>query len=176
MSSVTSVRNSTSSMGPTWDGRIKPDLMAPGSGAEFRFDENTPLVLLIDYFRMYHKNAETPFFELNFGTNDSLLNPDLRRKNCIYLSESPEQLIKCNLFRKKFVGKLEYLDDALASNGKALKWTENRLSAQESYVNWRYELFSATPFEVQQDDEIEIRFRRISGKIDYPIINGSVYF
>lgn len=176
MSSVTSVRNSTSSMGPTWDGRIKPDLMAPGSGAEFRFDENAPLVLLIDYFRMYHKNAETPFFELNFGTNDSLLNPDLRRKNCIYLSESPEQLIKCNLFREKFVGKLEYLDDALASNGKALKWTENRLSAQESYVNWIYELFSATPFEVQQDDEIEIRFRRISGKIDYPIINGSVYF
>ena len=63
------VRTYNSSMGPTWDGRIKPDVMAPGAISEFAVNQNSPFEVLIDYIKIYRKNETEPYVLLDFYEN-----------------------------------------------------------------------------------------------------------
>ena len=49
LTSKEGVRFYSSSMGPTWDGRIKPDVMAPGATSEILVNQENPFEILIDY-------------------------------------------------------------------------------------------------------------------------------
>ena len=60
----------TSSMGPTWDGRIKPDVMAPGATSEMLVDENHPVELVIDYVKFFRDGASVPYMTLDFKDNN----------------------------------------------------------------------------------------------------------
>ena len=61
-SSVSGLRHTGSSMGPTWDGRIKPDIMAPGSELVMTFDAANPFKADIDYIKI-RRNGQLVFSE-----------------------------------------------------------------------------------------------------------------
>ena len=71
MTSVEKVRFHHSSMGPTWDGRIKPDIMAPGATSQLTAQLNDTIEILIDYVKMYHQNNDAPYFVQDFENNQS---------------------------------------------------------------------------------------------------------
>ena len=48
-----------SSLGPTWDGRLKPDIAAPGSGAMFPRSQMTDITLDIDSIELLAANSQT---------------------------------------------------------------------------------------------------------------------
>lgn len=58
-------RNNASSMGPTWDGRIKPDVMAPGSSIQVaRFSQDNVFQMFVDYIRIY--DGKTKELKISF--------------------------------------------------------------------------------------------------------------
>ncbi|MBR2306692.1 MAG: S8 family serine peptidase [Fibrobacter sp.] len=57
MTSKEKVRFHHSSMGPTWDGRIKPDVMAPGATSQIVANTDHPVEILIDYVKIYRKDS-----------------------------------------------------------------------------------------------------------------------
>ena len=138
-----------SSLGPTWDGRIKPDIMAPGYGGGVNhFDNDNPFVAYIDYIRI---NG----IEVNFGNNPNVINND-------YIREK--------------VALLEFVDDAKASNNKALKLSLGDPSANEMYINWNYRAFRDTPFLVKKGDVITIRLRLPKNVRErFSFMNGDLY-
>ena len=75
INAVEKTRIPQSSMGPTWDGRIKPDIMAPGGSSQFRVDETSPFEVEIDYIKLYRQGESTPYIVNDFETNR--LNLDL---------------------------------------------------------------------------------------------------
>ena len=70
------IRAHESSMGPTWDGRIKPDVMAPGFSSQFKADKNNPFKVWIDYIKIYRKGDTNPFINIDFETNHYDLGQD----------------------------------------------------------------------------------------------------
>lgn len=62
MTSEEKVRFYHSSMGPTWDGRIKPDVMAPGATSQLVAREGDTIEIFIDYLKMYHQDRGRPYF------------------------------------------------------------------------------------------------------------------
>lgn len=69
ISAIEKIRAPESSMGPTWDGRIKPDIMAPGFSSLFKADEENPFEAKINYIKLYRKGASTPYININSQTN-----------------------------------------------------------------------------------------------------------
>lgn len=118
--SYTGKRNIYSSMGPTWDGRLKPDVMAPGSGFQNSFSADDPFVLYIDYVKLYHKDATIPYFVQNFSS---------------YIPPSVES----------YFTSLSIVSDAEAMDGSALKWADARNDADGSYAG-RLRLFLWIPW------------------------------
>lgn len=57
-----------SSMGPTWDGRIKPDVMAPGATSQFMASEQHPFDVWIDYISLYRQGDSIPYLKMDFDT------------------------------------------------------------------------------------------------------------
>ncbi|MBR4705920.1 MAG: S8 family serine peptidase, partial [Paludibacteraceae bacterium] len=118
-----------------WDGRIKPDIMAPGSGFLGSFDALNPFYAYVDYIRINN-------MEINFGDNN------------------PALLQSANIAEMYANGNLtQFVADPKASNGKALKIGFDDPEANETYINWKYQAFSSTPFEVKNGDKIKIRMR-----------------
>lgn len=153
--SLMKIPNTTSSYGPTWDGRIKPDIMAPGSGFMGSFDALNPFVAYVDYIRISRNGGV--ILDLNFGENPLMLNESFIR----------EKLNHCTL---------EYVEDPKASNGFALKIKHQDPEAREVYVNWKYQAFSAVPFDVEKGDDIEIRIRLDKDiRSVYPVMAGSFF-
>ena len=65
--SMTKKVNIYSSMGPTWDGRIKPDVMAPGSGYQIApFSLDNELQIYLDYIRIYDKETNELKWTIDF--------------------------------------------------------------------------------------------------------------
>ena len=81
MTSVEKVRFHHSSMGPTWDGRIKPDIMAPGATSQLTAQLNDTIEILIDYVKIYHQNNDTPYFVQNF--ENGIPNTDPEITSCV---------------------------------------------------------------------------------------------
>ena len=65
MTSEEKVRFHHSSMGPTWDGRIKPDIMAPGATSQVVASESHPVEILVDYVKLYRQGSAMPYFALD---------------------------------------------------------------------------------------------------------------
>ena len=67
-------RHTNSSMGPTWDGRIKPDIMAPGGDIVSTFSATEPFVAQIDYIKV-SRNGQEVFYEdfSNFATTGEIV-------------------------------------------------------------------------------------------------------
>ena len=59
------VRFHHSSMGPTWDGRIKPDIMAPGATSQIVANEEHPIEILIDYVKIYRKDSTNHYLVID---------------------------------------------------------------------------------------------------------------
>lgn len=71
--SQTGARISTSSMGPTWDGRIKPEVMAPGSRYEYGNTASRPMTFYIDYVRLYRAGQTTPYWQDDFNLLSTII-------------------------------------------------------------------------------------------------------
>ena len=95
MTSKEKVRFHHSSMGPTWDGRIKPDIMAPGATSQLAAQLNDTIEILIDYVKMYH-NDNVLYFEQNFG--DGNPNTNVEYTSCVpHIVELQEgKVLKCS--------------------------------------------------------------------------------
>jgi hypothetical protein len=107
---VSGLRYPSSGMGPTWDGRIKPDIMAPGSSNLYSVSESNPLELYIDYIKIYRENASTPYFELDFEETDL----DLANYN------AKEHSI---------------INDPI--NGEVFRIMDNRDNVRQTYIGWK---------------------------------------
>ena len=96
MTSKEKVRFHHSSMGPTWDGRIKPDIMAPGATSQLAAQLNDTIDILIDYIKMYHHNSDEPYFEQDF--ENGILNTDPVNTSCVpHIVELQEgKVLKCS--------------------------------------------------------------------------------
>lgn len=84
ISAVEKIRAHESSMGPTWDGRIKPDVMAPGFSSVNKVDNSNPFEVFIDYIKLFRKNESTPYVNIDFKSdNHNLdLNGTLEINSC----------------------------------------------------------------------------------------------
>lgn len=153
--SRTGIPNTTSSLGPTWDGRIKPDIMAPGSGLQVFYFQNSPFVAYLDYLKITHKNESTPYINLYFGENENILNTQAE-----FATTS-----------------IESLRDENATHGRALKWINAGFIPASNYINWPYQTFASTPFHVQQGDTFEVRMRlsEKTRQIYSNAIKGKIY-
>lgn len=142
-----------SSLGPTWDGRIKPDIMAPGyGGAVSRFGVDKPFVAYIDYIRINE-------MEVNFDNNPYMINKDMFIPGCPITEEEKRTTFRCRYLREPPEIAPEYITDFKASNNRALKLTLKNLSAKDININWDYRAFRDTPFQVKKGDVITIRLK-----------------
>lgn len=150
--SRTKIPNTNSSYGPTVDGRIKPDLMAPGSGFQGSFGVSNPFVAYLDYFRISRNGME-----IKFAEKPLLANTD-------YTGDSESSY------------RLDVVDDLKASGGKALKIIHENPLSEGFYITWKYRAFSDLPFEVKNDDSITIRMRLPENILKlYPVMHGNIY-
>ena len=155
--SVNGVPNVNSSMGPTWDGRIKPDIMAPGSGGMNYFSENNPFKAYLDYMRITRNgNVKLKVFlgNSNIATNS---NPSIERFSDLTVVQDP--LTKTQT--------MQWLMATPQSDGKFIT---------RSFAKWPFSLFSTTPVQIQKGDTIEIRMRLHEGTAEkFPfVLNGSI--
>lgn len=173
--SYTDVPNTNSSYGPTWDGRIKPDIMAPGSGKQFSFTPQNPFEAYIDYIRIV-RNGKT-LVDVKTGDNSKLYEERMNGwSDCV--TEG-----KCSYTGDWALSTLENVVDNKASGGNALKWVNSEPHLKGNYVSWKYTAFTNNLFKVQKGDEIQIRMRLSSGTLDMykslltgkKIFSGEIY-
>ncbi len=145
--SLTGKRHTSSSMGPTWDGRIKPDIMAPGSRAEYPFSFPHPLQVWVDYVRLYHAGATQPYWEDNFS-EDALSH-----------------------WNEGYNVAGEVVIDSQAQDGSALLWVDSLNGAKESYIIRCLD----TTLALLQGDELEIRMRVEFPEKTYSSLGGQVF-
>jgi len=67
---VKKTRVPNSSMGPTWDGRIKPDVMAPGSSDQMTVNKKNPFEVWIEYIKVFKNNETIPSLNFDFKTGN----------------------------------------------------------------------------------------------------------
>ena len=164
----TKIPNIHSSMGPTWDGRIKPDLMAPGSGFQASFDASNPFVAYLDYIRI-----DRPGIEWNFGDVSALqkggslacVDPNSipRFKSCPYIVEN-------------YYDDADYVYDPSASNRYALLLVRSNPLEGGMYITLDYRAFQNTLSEVKNGDVIKIRMKLPTAiSQHFPILKGEIY-
>ena len=147
-SSLTGIRNGSSSMGPTWDGRIKPDVMAPGSTAEYSFGIEKPFVAYFDQLKLFRENSDKPYFIIDLS---SLPTPS-----------------------EQFVSSLEKIADSEANGGFALKWSDFRPSESSSYATWRLSELGIDSLPIRKNDIFEFRVK-FGENISQAYLNGMLY-
>jgi len=166
--SRTMIPNTNSSLGPTWDGRIKPDVMAPGSGFQASYDVSNPFVVYLDYIRI-----ERSGFEWNFGDVSALLKGG--SPICVDPNSS-EGFKSCPYIEEGAYNDANYVVDPSASNGYALELVGNNPLANECYVNFDYRAFQSSLFEVKNGDEIKIRMKLpASVRQNFSVLKGEIF-
>ena len=143
------LRFRSSGMGPTWDGRIKPDVMAPGATSEIYVDENHPIELMLDYVKLYNADSAEPYLILDFG-NYRLDDDSINQTSFLYdIIETPD-----------------------ASNGHAFRIMENRPNNPALVGAWKFNRM----VRVSTTDELEARLKIVQGNIPDKRMYGNVYF
>jgi subtilisin family serine protease len=143
------VRFYTSSMGPTWDGRIKPDVMAPGATSEMLVDENHPFELMIDYIKLFRAGVSNPFINLDFKDNN--LVEDLANQTSPYRE-------------------ISYASGAV--NGYAFRVEEKRPNNSNIICGWKLNHGDS----IYSTDTLEIRVKVSKGVVADKKLYGNVYF
>lgn len=75
ISAIEKIRAHESSMGPTWDGRIKPDVMAPGFSSITKVDNSNSFEVFIDYIKLFRKNESAPYISIDFSSGSHTPDP-----------------------------------------------------------------------------------------------------
>ena len=148
------VRAFSSSMGPTWDGRIKPDVMAPGVSDQIIVDEKHPFEIQIDYIKIYRESESTPYINIDFDKN-----------NLELFIPADNYYTSCNIItlpdnRKVFDCKASDFD------------LHTKMLRPQLFISWI--LKKGT--KVFPTDELEIRYRKISGADSVNDIFGTIRF
>ena len=147
INAVEKTRNPGSSMGPTWDGRIKPDIMAPGGSSEFIVNENHPFEVWIDYIKLYRQGDSIPYIVNDFQNNRLVLN-----------HTDPSNT--CEVQNNKMYCHVDYHP------------TSSKPPALELYIGWN--LPSKTI--IRKTDSIEVRYKIPKDNRRDSTLYGSVYF
>ena len=182
----TKIPNIHSSMGPTWDGRIKPDLMAPGSGLQHSFDPSNPFVVYLD--KISFERSGVTYKTYNLGSNTNIKGGEI--SNCsipgsVLSSKEYKDHIKgmkaeqieevnkafCNYVREGYYTSIDFDD-----YDKTVKITNENPVHVGLYVTWDYRTFQTMRFDVQKDDRIKIRMRLPTEvRAFFPFLKGSIY-
>jgi len=147
--SYTGKRATGSSMGPTWDGRIKPDVMAPGGRNQIGVSVAHPLVIYVDYVKLYHAGSTTPYWTDNFTT---LSGWDTS-------STGPSEFGHFNLV----------MDSVAQSN--ALRWVDSMSRGNGTCIISK---LIRPSLAMSVGDEIEVRMRVSNSGSPYASLNGKV--
>ncbi|WP_295070818.1 S8 family serine peptidase [uncultured Fibrobacter sp.] len=152
-------RNNGSSMGPTWDGRIKPDVMAPGSSIQVEhFSQDNVFQMYIDYIRIYDGKTNELKISFDFDKNfsDKPLLPGELAQFEPYVSGWNREVDD-----GKSVIKL--VDDGNRYNQYAVPTGE---SPDEFYAYWRVDYgtdYTESDVTISKGDVFEISMKKISG-------------
>ncbi len=161
INAVEKTRNPGSSMGPTWDGRIKPDIMAPGGSNQFRVDETSPFEVEIDYIKLYRQGESTPYIVNDFETNR--LNLDL---SWTYPPTNP-----CKEENHRLHCLVNHHPISIYNDSTSPILTIP--PATELYIAWR--LTGRT--DIDTTDEVEVRYRIVKDNSNRDTtLYGEVYF
>ena len=143
------VRSFTSSMGPTWDGRIKPDVMAPGVSSQVKVDDH-PFEIQIDYIKLFRENETDPYLIIDFEKNNLSLFMDSYYTSCdVKTLADHNKVLDC----------------------KASDFDYNiRMVRPQLYLSWILEnetLISPT-------DDIEVRYKKVLGAANVDNLFGTI--
>ena len=147
MTSGEKVRFYHSGMGPTWDGRIKPDIMAPGATNQLVASESHPIEILVDYVKFYRKGSAVPYYTLDSN------------------SFSVSSFALSNTMSTAFVS-----DIGKGNFAYDFKTTSTNFLGVNPY--WELD----DTLSVLATDSIEVRFRKGVGWDDEKTIYGNVFF
>lgn len=145
------VRAYTSSMGPTWDGRIKPDVMAPGVSSQLIVDEKHPFEIQIDYIKIYRENESNPYINIDFDENNLEQFSDNYYTSCNIESLNNNKVLDC---------KANDFDISA------------RIVRPQLYISW----ILKNETKIYPTDEFEIRYKKISGADNIDDIFGTIRF
>lgn len=151
--SISGLRDPSSSMGPTWDGRIKPDVMAPGSGtSELFYDPATSqskATILVDYVKVIDHSSNAVLWSDQFvsGTGNWV---------DIYATSAAA------------------VSDPSAEDGWAMQWNDYNELTSATYVGTTK---LGNGFSVKAGDVIEVRYRVPAGiSLPYNKLPGNIFF
>ena len=143
------VRFYTSGMGPTWDGRIKPDVMAPGATSEILVNQENPFEILIDYVKLFRAGETLPYMVLDFSSNRLSLD-------------------SANLY-SSYRGSIV---NPNVNNDSLFQLGANEPNFTALYNGWKFD----NRINVLSTDKLEIRMKIAKGPILDNIMYGSVFF
>ncbi|MBR2090143.1 MAG: S8 family serine peptidase [Fibrobacter sp.] len=175
--SKTKIPNTSSSYGPTWDGRIKPDLMAPGSGLQGSFDANNEFTVYLDEIT-FERTGVT----YKFGNNSHVLGGEI--SNCtipasvLASDKFNDQVLPslCNYVREAAYTGIAVVSDDKSSINNVLQITNHDPLSGETYINWDYRAFQNTLLDVKKGDRIKIRMRLPANiRSFFQVLNGNIY-
>ncbi len=146
MTSREGLRFYSSSMGPTWDGRIKPDIMAPGATSEILANAEYPFELWIDYVKLFRKGELEPYLTLDFGGN--------------------------NLQENIYSSYHDVIATPLAQNGYAFRFGVNASGFTGLYGGWKFNQGT----KILPTDEIEVRLKIGKGDTFERTLFGNIFF
>ena len=151
MSAEEKIRAFSSSMGPTFDGRIKPDVMAPGVSSQVIVDEKHPFEVQIDYIKFYRANEKTPYLNIDFEKNN--------------LKNGESYFTACDIMQLTSDNKVL---DCKASDLDTIQ----KMRRPQLYFSWALE----DPTMILPTDTIEIRYKKITGAEITDHIFGTIRF
>ena len=155
-SSFTGLRESHSSMGPTWDGRIKPDVMAPGSSVQYSFSAENPLRINLKRIQVYDGKTKKLKFNMTFDLKNW-------KPSGYYASTG------FKIFQEKNENVFQIVEDRI------LDESGNRPS--ESFYNWKIGDFDGKDsIYVERGDSIVVEAKYVSGNLVKPLIKSVLYF
>ena len=145
MTSEEKVRFHHSSMGPTWDGRIKPDIMAPGATSQIVATGEDSVEIYVDFIKLYRQGSDTPYLVLDsnaFPAKSAFLRNALATASI----------------------------DTINAGAFAYKFSCGNTSQLGISALWDFDSVSVSP-----TDEIEVRFRKGKGWSDNTIFGAAFF-
>ena len=186
--SLTKIPNTNSSLGPTWDGRIKPDVMAPGSGFQGSFDANNKFEVYLDEITFERLGLTYKFGEMSHANGgkisgctvpQSVLTSDKYKNDMANASDENKVYLNwllCNYVREQAYSDMDFVQDNKSLNDNVLHITNRFSWLGETYVNWDFRTFRNTPFDVRKNDRIKIRMRLSANtRSVFKMMKGNLY-
>lgn len=148
ISAIEKIRAPASSMGPTWDGRIKPDVMAPGFSSLFKADEGNPFEAKINYIKLYRMGAPTPYISIDSQTN--LFEIEHSATTPSNACQKEENFLHCQINHHP---------------------TQTNPPLQEMYISWKL----PHKIEILPTDKIEVNYKIYKVPKDIELIYGTLW-